>query len=575
MRPTSKIRILSSIVADQIAAGEVVERPASVVKELVENSLDAGAARVTVEIDHGGIGRISVADDGEGMTPEDAALALERHATSKIARLDDLARLTSFGFRGEALPSIASVSRLELVTRTRGSELGAKVLVEGGKVIEVSSAGAAQGTRIDVTDLFYNVPARRKFLKSEGVEAGHCIDAVTRLSLSYPEVTFTVKRDGRIAREMWSSKSQKDKVLQVLDDTNLKEILGEKDAVKVSAFLSSPAAARPGATNLLTYVNRRFVRDRGILKSVWQAYQGMLDTGRYPTGAVFIEIDPALVDFNVHPQKLEVRFSEPGRVYAAVTRVVGELVRSSPWGLRSESTEEDGSRSAIAEGVERYLASEARPMKPLPSFEPVKSQAVLFQEPEPKAAGPRFIGQTRNRYLLFEDDKGLLVLDQHAAHERILFGKLKALWRKSTIPSQQLVMPVSVKVGETREALAEERSQDLQRLGLEVSGFGGGVAVIHSVPAALGDAPPEALLFDVLAGFEEEEGGGVEERIDRMLASMVCHSSVRSGQSLNPAEAVAILLDLEQTEAHGFCPHGRPVFTRISWKELDAKVGRI
>jgi len=594
----NSVRVLPRVVADQIAAGEVVERPASIVKELVENSIDAGAGRIEVNIDHGGASRITVTDDGSGMSPEDAVLALESHATSKISSIEDLHELGTFGFRGEALPSIASVSRMTLLSRRHEDSTGTRIRVEGGEIIEKSEAGAPAGTRIDVADVFFNVPARRKFLKSENVEAGHCMDAIKRLSLANHHTTFLAGKNGRVTRQLWSAEDLAERVEQNFASMNLKMVHDVCSEISVAGFLAPPAKARSGAANVLTFVNRRFVRDKGLIRSVWQSYSGMLDPGRYATAVVFIDMDPAVVDFNVHPQKLEVRFSDPGRVYSAVTRVLTGFVSTSPWqapGIEASAFEYEQpvtDPSGIAEGVSSYLRAqqssmpdhgisrESWPSRPRPvdmttTQRSMDSGSVHEQSGTEQKADPvRYIGQARERYLIFEDEDGIIIMDQHAAHERILFGRVKEGWKSRNLPSQALIEPVTVELPESLEALAAEKADDLALLGLGVASFGPGTVVINSIPAVLSGVSPEKLFFDALGSFEGAKGKSVEDQIDDVIATMVCHGSIRSGQELSRQEAQAIFMQLEETPYAGFCPHGRSVTTRISFSEIDRMVGR-
>lgn len=588
----SRIRVLDRIVADQIAAGEVVERPASVVKELVENSLDAGATRVQVEIDAGGIGRILVRDNGRGLGPDEAQLAFARHATSKLVAIEDLERVATFGFRGEALPSIASVARVSLRTRRREDLAGLHLELVAGDVVGRRETGCPVGSELEVTDLFFNTPARLKFLKRETTEAGHCAEALVRLALVRPDVSFALVSSGRRVRELSRAEKSEERVAELFPDEPLAVARGAEGGVEVLAVLGPPHRARAGAGSLYTYVNGRFVRDRAMLKAVAQGFGGTLARGSYPAGMVAIGLPAGGVDVNVHPQKTEVRFADPGAVYRAVSRVVAELAGRAVWARGVGSAPpavEAGGR--IAETPATYEGPRPDRLVPTPRFDghPARpmSRGPAAREPErlPFAGASsraadralssmRYVGQARGTYLIFEDDRDLVVIDQHAAHERITFERLRAELAKGRLASQRLLTPHHVDLGPAEAERIAVLEAPLARLGLEISRSGPDRIAIRAVPAAAGSASPDRLLAELVLALESgrEDSGGATD--DKALATVACHGSIRAGRVVSEEEARALLAQMDGVDLAGHCPHGRPVVARIPWAEIDRRVGR-
>ncbi len=618
---SGNIRVLSDDLANQIAAGEVVERPASVVKELVENALDAGARRIRVDIQHGGQDLIRVADDGAGMDREDAALAVLRHATSKIRSFEDLSRLGSFGFRGEALPSIASVSRFELRTRRAKDAEGTRVLIEGGGAPLIEPAGCAAGTIIEVRDLFFNVPARRKFLKSIATESARVGEVIEAAALALPGTTLILARDGKVAAEHLRVESREDRVQAAFAGEVLAPCLGERGPLVVEAYLSRPERAKSGATGLMIFVNDRPVRDRTLARAVALAYGSVLEAGRYPVGVVYLDIPRELVDVNVHPQKAEVRFADGKAVTDALYRVVADAVRAAfglpdpgmTWGKKQKLFEEPAPPGPSA-WVFTPTTTDPLPLRepvktpswpyaaiePSPATEPSPSPALPIEppqviEPHPVIAAPviaiehvegparppemrfgalRFAAQVRGTFLVCEGNDGLYVIDQHAAAERVTFHRLKTAFDAREIASQKLLFPVVVQVRAEEAAVVEDRADEIARTGLDARVIGVGQVAVHAVPSLLGRASPERLLRDLLA----EVGHGGERAfsgaIDRALATMACHGSVRAGDAMSAEEARALLTALDEVDFAGHCPHGRPVVMRIGWGELEHRVGR-
>lgn len=603
--PRSRVAVLPPELASQIAAGEVVERPSSAVKELIENALDAEATRVDVEIEGGGITRLCVSDDGMGMDEADARLCVERHATSKLRTFADLTHVATFGFRGEALPTIASVSRFSLRTRTRDSDVGLLLQIEGGKHVLAEPAGMATGTQIDVRDLFYNVPARRKFLRSTGTESGHVTEAVEQAALARPDITFTLTRDGRKVRELLRAGERAERVRQVSDLEELASCVGERGPLHVEAYLSRPEHARTGAGGLSILVNGRPVRDRAILVTIAQAYGSVLERGRYPRGVVYLDVAPELVDVNVHPQKAEVRFADPRAVSDAVYQILSKALVSAfslppvsraAWGRSSPQKTPDPPIVALKEDltqrpapkVERELplaalmtsvarsAPELAPTLAEPAVSTVREHPAAPIRPRPEVpwASLRFIAQLRMTYLLCEGEDGIYLLDQHAAAERVTFTRLLREYQARSVPSQALLFPQVVDVTSAELELVEERQKEIAEVGLDVRARGTTSLSIHAVPRLLSRASPERLLRDLLTEVSRSGGRGFSDAVDLALATMACHGSIRAGDALSANEATALLIALDEADFAGHCPHGRPVVTFLSYAELERKVGR-
>lgn len=584
-----RIHRLSDELANQIAAGEVVERPSSVVKELVENALDAGATRVVVDVEQGGTTLVRVCDDGEGMTPEDAVLCLERHATSKIARFTDLADLGTFGFRGEALPSIASVSRLVLRTRPRGADEGVEILAEGGHAPVTRPSGGAVGTTIEVRDLFFNVPARRKFLKATATESAHVGDVLLGMALARHDVTFVLTRDGRPVREHLRAASRADRARAVMssDGASLVECRAERGPILIEAMLAPPERARAGATGLSILVNGRPVRDRQLVRAVAQAYGSVLEGGRYPLGVVWIDVPPEVVDVNVHPQKAEVRFSDARGLFDAVTRELHASL-SHAFGLPSLGAHsqapsgrtfvptlkalEGAARDAIA--TTRALMPETNLFQPPPSAEPDPQGDPALHSYRGKYGALRFVGQVRGTFLICEGEDGLYILDQHAAAERVTFDRLRKAFATRGVAMQRLLVPEVVELTPSDVAMLEENAAEVSRLGVEVRAVGDAAVAVHGVPDLLLRADPKRLVRDLVAEVSRTAGRPFGGAVDLVLATMACHGSIRAGDAVSPQEVTALLNALDVVDFAGHCPHGRPLVMRMSFGELERKVGR-
>jgi DNA mismatch repair protein MutL len=623
----AKIRRLSSDLANQIAAGEVVERPASVVKELVENALDAGATKVKVELDSGGLAKIRVSDDGDGMDPDDARLALERHATSKIRAIHDLAQIATFGFRGEALPSIASVSKLKLVTRTRGASEGSEIAVEAGGKVRAKPAGCAEGTIVEVCDLFYNVPARKKFMKTQATEAAHVGEVVMLAALSRPDVTFVLARDGRVAREYLRVATRRERVEQALTEERLEPVVATRGPLKLEAHLGPPERARAGAVALYIFVNGRPVKDRQLTRAVAQAYGSVLEPGRYPVGAVYIELPPDTIDVNVHPQKAEVRFADARALFEAVMRELHAgladafsipAISSRGWHTPprrhltqpvAPGSDDDDTLRSIPKAAAVPMPYEKPPTIPPPSTlqqqiltapaEPPKEHGSNPQilSAKPYSADPttmksleeneidlfasggfyarlRYLAQVRATFLVCEGDDGLYVLDQHAAAERVTFDRLRRAYAARGVSTQQLLIPEVVELTAREVEDVESAGEEIAALGLELRAVGANAVAVHAVPRLLVRARPDRLVRDLLAEIGRAAKRPFGDAADLVLATMACHGSVRAGDAMAPEEVTALLRALDDVDFAGHYPHGRPVVTRISFEDLERRVGR-
>ncbi len=598
----------------------MVERPASAVKELIENALDAGAQRVDVEIEGGGVTRLSVSDDGVGMSAENARLSVERHATSKLTAISDLNNLVSYGFRGEALPSIASVSRFALRSRPASSDAGVEVLIEGVAEPVLREAGMAVGTRVEVRELFFNIPARRKFLRSTGTESGHVTEVVEAAALTRPEVTFTLARDGRQVREFLRASGRADRVSQVCAGEDLTHCEGTRGPLRIEAYLSRPEQARTGAGGLRLFVNGRSVRDRALAVTIAQAYGSVLERGRYPRGVVYLDLPAEFLDVNVHPQKAEVRFADqratadavygtlsralagafslptPNRNAWAKARPDAALVppSSAPSVSPSEHAWSAPTPPKAAEPTLEMRPFAPAPLTPLtslsgasgasaalllalgPSPLAVRDASALPGRPEPEIAWSSltFVAQLRQTYLLCESREGIYLLDQHAAAERVTFTRLRKQYQGRAVPSQSLLFPVTLEVLPAEAELVELRAKEIAEVGLDVRVRGPESISIHAVPKLLQRASAERLLRDLLAEVARKGGRGFSDAVDLALATMACHGSIRAGDPLAPSEVKALLEALDEADFAGHCPHGRPVVTFLSWAELERKVGR-
>jgi len=591
-----RVRLLPSDLVDQIAAGEVVERPASVLKELVENSLDAGAGRIRAEIREGGSSLIAVTDDGPGMDIDEARMALRRHATSKIETLQDLGEILSFGFRGEALPAIASVSRMRILTRPRGREVGHEIRVEASEIILEREAGCPEGTRIEVADLFGSIPARRKFLKKPGTEWGHAIDWLGRLAMGLPSVQFEVQRDDHVAVVWPETPEIAERIAAVLGEAQARALVRiewEEAAGHVEAFVSGPEASRANGNAIHLYVNGRPVRDKLLRHAVSQAYRDLLPRGRYPFAVIFLTVPPGSVDVNVHPAKWEVRFADPQAVHQLVRHAIREAMgtrgflaeRAEPHGPRSErhggQPKAPETLSGRAGEGDWLFARDRTDESPTASAQGASSAGNL--EADRIVFGAmRLLGQLQARYLVLEAEKGLLLVDQHAAHERILYERLRGAWLERKVEGQGLLVPETLEIGSRGVAVLSDASEWVAALGFEVETFGESAVVIRAIPALLSGNDPGKLVSDLVDELGQvdvvPDSGRDRTRLladaDRLFATLACHSARRFGDHLPEDEQRAILRGLDAIPWAPTCPHGRPVAAHFGLGELDGRFGR-
>lgn len=592
------IRLLAPEVASQIAAGEVVERPASVVKELVENALDAGAASISVTIQDAGRRLVEVADDGCGIPASELPLAVERHATSKLDSAADLFHIATLGFRGEALASIGSVSRLTVVSRVKDSETGARIRVEGGLVKTVEAVGAPVGTLIRVEDLFYNVPARLKFLKQDVTERRAMDGLVTRYALAYPQTRFRLT-DGKTATLQTSGDGDRRAILAALYGVDVAkqmlEVIAEEDGLKLSGYISPAALTRSNRREMTFFINGRWVSDTPLTQALMQAYHTLLMVGRYPLTTLFLEIDPEEVDVNVHPAKAEVRFRSQERVFSFVQRSVRRaLLAYSPvpslppaqnlWGGSQSSVSGHqfsvGGQPASA-GLDWVIGHDSNAEVSMQNDEtapagPVVPDSSFSIHPSSLVNLPllRLIGQIGATYLIAEGPDGLYLIDQHAAHERVLFEKLMAQRAQANIASQALLTPVVVTLPPASAAAVSNQLPVLSRFGFEVEPFGPNSFQIRAVPSLFGSADPAAALRALVEDFEEDETP-LQQEMEAKIAGRVCKRlAVKAGQVLTPEEQRALLTDLENCDSPRTCPHGRPTMIHLSVDLLERQFGR-
>jgi DNA mismatch repair protein MutL len=588
MVPTPRrIQLLPAQLVDQIAAGEVIERPASVVKELVENALDAGATRVEVDVEQGGAKLIRVRDDGHGIEQADLPLALSRHATSKVASLAELERVASLGFRGEALPSIASVSRLTLVSRAASASHAWSV--DGGSGA-VGPAAHPQGTTVDVRDLFYNTPARRKFLRSERTELDHIEQTVRRLALARFDVSFQLRhnrRDLLAAAAAPGRRDQEQRLGGLLGPGFLEHCLHLEQAaagLQLRGWVGLPAFARSQADLQFFFVNGRIVRDRLVTHAVRAAFQDVLHHSRHPAYVLYLALDPALVDVNVHPAKHEVRFREGRLVHDFIFRTLHEVLArpvpaAAPDGAAPAAAapspdpawqpRQSGLGLRVSEPAAGYAAALDWQAPPPAAGEPATRRAGAGDECELPPLGFA-LAQLHGVYVLAQNAEGLVLVDMHAAHERITYERLKAAQSGQGLQSQSLLVPVAIAVSAREAELADRETDTLAQLGLAIDRIGPEALAVRAVPALLREADIERLVRDLLADLAVHgTTGRVGEELNAILATMACHAAVRANRRLTLDEMNALLRDIERTERSGQCNHGRPTWTRLSLAELD------
>jgi DNA mismatch repair protein MutL len=634
----SKIKILPEILSNKIAAGEVVERPASVVKELVENSLDAGSTRVIVEISQGGRSLIRVSDNGRGMNHDDALLALERYATSKIYTDRDLFSISTLGFRGEALPSIASVSRFNLVTRQSSADAGTEIIMEGGKIKNVAEIGAPPGTMVTIKQLFFNTPARRKFLKTVGTEMGHIADRIASIALGHPDVQFRLTHNDKIVKNWPIAASAFDRVVDVLGQelkNDLHAIKSQSAGISISGWVSSPRAHRRTSRAIFMYVNGRFVRDRIVQHALFEGYSQRLVKGQFPVAVLFIGVPFEEVDVNVHPTKNEVRFARQKDVHEAVRQAVAQTlyeVDRPGWGMQGDVSTgietqaargvpetnkmKFGSRNAEVEsqksevemrmpefGGENFefgrnivedrnseweripvsqhqtsntehprSAPQSATRNPQPATR--SGQATIWQKK--RFGDMRVIGQLHNTYIICEAEAGLILIDQHAAHERILFERFSARSADHKQSAQRLLVPETIELGFREAGVLSKILSDLEELGLEIEPFGGNTFVVKAVPVLLVGREVKPLVVEIVEKIVEVGAApGLAEALDKCRMIMACHGAIRANQALTDKQVKGLLTELDECRNPSHCPHGRPTWLRWELRTLEKSFMRI
>ena len=617
----NRIQVLPEILANKIAAGEIVERPASVVKELLENSLDAQCSSIHVTVLSGGKRLIQVRDDGEGMTQDDAILAFEHHATSKLRSVDDLNAIATLGFRGEALPSIASVSRLTLKTRLADPECisGTEVEIQGGILRSVKPISWDKGTEISVRDLFFNMPARKKFLRTNDTELGHIARLVTHYALVHPGIRFGLESDRRTLIDAVSVNEGKERIYQIFGDgflDNLVEFSGHSGSITVHGFCSRPYEQRTNPYSQFLYVNRRMIRDKVIMSAIRQAYRNCMPASAYPVVILFVELPFEEVDVNAHPAKTEIRFRDQSAVHRLVldsivraleqTASIPAYAHRSPAGSMIESpsipvpskipdTTPVPDRSAFdftppaasSNPLQRALNYPFREITA--DFKPIQGNHsslhvqpnMLFNAPQ-ETSDPflfdsvRILGQLRDSYIIACDNRGLLIVDQHVAHERILYENLAATMQNSDVESQGLLVPITVELPPHQIALLEKLLPELNKNGFQVESFGGSSVLIRSVPAVARDSDCQKLLAEILEGMEMEDRTLDVERIkDRIAVSTACRAAIKVNMPLTMEKMQWLLDELARTRIPTNCPHGRPIILRFSMYEIERNFGRI
>ncbi len=590
------IHLLSPEVASQIAAGEVVERPASVVKELLENALDAGARRITIQVREAGTRLVEVSDDGCGISADEILLSVERHATSKLSSADDLFRIETLGFRGEALASIGSVAHLTITSRTAGSPTATRLQVEAGQAGKLEKVGAPVGTVVSVEDLFYNVPARLKFLKHPTTERRHIDEMVTRYALAYPSVHFRLIQDERPAL-ITSGNGDRREILATLYGVEVArqmlEVIAEEEELSVAGYISPISLTRSNRREITFFVNGRPVQDPALGTALVQAYHTLLMVGRYPLSILFLRLPPEMVDVNVHPTKAEVRFKNADLIFRGVQRavrrallahtpvpVLGVNLRWSDSQVHQDFGRQMDPAWRISADLKDHPADAAALSLDASSSTPLRQPGL------PGAGVPllRLIGQIASAYLVAEGPDGLYLIDQHAAHERVLFESFMAMWTEThqstdrsgggNIPAQELLQPVTVDLPSSSARLIEEQLPVLNRLGFQVELFGKGSFLVRSIPSLLVGMDPAAALVVIVEEFEEDETPLLAENEARIIARVCKRAAVKAGQALSVEEQKALLNDLEACQSPRTCPHGRPTMIHLSVDLLERQFGR-
>ncbi len=586
---SSTIKILPDKLINKIAAGEVVERPASVVKELIENSIDAGATEIFIDIEQAGKRLIRVVDNGAGMSREDARIAFERHATSKISSESDLEAIRTMGFRGEALSSIASVSQVRMLTATRGAAAGTLIELDGGTVKNASDSAAPPGTSIEVDHLFYNTPARLKFLKSAATEFSHVISAVSHQAMAHPDIRFKLTHNKKIVLDLPVSQGIKERAFQIygkeLSD-HVIEFSGGRDGVHISGLLARPDFTRSDRTYQDFYINGRYVKNASLTHALYEAYRDLLMRDRHPVGFIFIGLDPSFVDVNVHPAKAEVRFRNQSQIHDLVRDVVREALRGHRQPMHSEvhavgaqtgTTYADRVKEAIADFGSRISDLEIPQAHQHPiqySQTPTYNTQYTIRNPQSELLFP--LAQVLDSFIVAQFNDGMALIDQHAAHERVLFEKLQDQFATGNIPIQNLLIPVQVELGPAERELLSEYLPELSRLGFIIEDFGGNSFMIKAAPSLLTGGDDKRLLLDILDELKVHgKSSKMDELRDEVLSVMACHPAIKVHRKLSILEMERLISELFSCRMPHSCPHGRPTVVRFSMEEIKKMFKRM
>ncbi len=594
-----KIKLLPDTLINLIAAGEIVERPSSVIRELVENSLDAEARSIDIEMLTGGKQRIVVVDDGIGMSAADVRLALQRHATSKITDRQDLGAIHTLGFRGEALPSIASVSRFTLFSRERGADAGTEIVAAGGAVQHVRDAGIPEGTRVIVEDLFYSVPARRKFPKSDRTEYLNGYDVIVKHALSRPDVRFRLTADGKeaISAPPGTLRERAGDVLGRRIAQDLEEVHGEEEGIRVTGLIGRPEESRSTQSGIHLFVNDRPVRDYSLTAAIVRAYSGLIAGGRFPVAVIFIQLPFSEVDVNIHPTKREVKFVDPklvgGVVYRSVDAAVRSLTKVSvsvgrPTHYDSGRDVQRPAEGSIREAMGLWATLSDRGGTPnsrdaalAPGDSYPRDQETAMPSDIAGAVvetiGPsmKLLGQVLGTYIVLSDGQGLVLVDQHAAHERVVYERIKAGRTRNAVVKQRLLFPIILELDGPVRAAVVRHLDEINAIGFELEEFGGATLLVSAVPSIVKDADVRGLVMGIAEELREETGRpDIEETVDRMIKAVACHGSVRAGRDLSIREIEGLIGEIENTPFAAHCPHGRPTMIRITRQEIERRFRR-
>jgi DNA mismatch repair protein MutL len=595
----TSIRILPEILSNQIAAGEVVQRPSSVVKELVENSIDANATSITIEIVKGGKSLIRISDNGIGLGRDDALLAIERYATSKIFTKEDLFSISTMGFRGEALPSIASVSKFALVTRTKDSAIGTKIEIAGGKIRDVSDVGAPVGTMVEVNHLFFNTPARKKFLKSDSTETSHIADAISGMALGNPHIQFRLFLNSKLQKNFALSDDLFQRSVRIFGQDLADKLYAFEHFdpfIKIHGYCSNPLVTRSTSSKIFLFVNNRLIYDRGLIAAIFKGYKGRIMKGRFPLGVFFIDIAFDQVDVNVHPSKREIKFFNGRQVYQAMAKTIaGSLVREQqnmteyskiqPVADKAEKPEIEKFEYAHEKFMSLHTDKIEQTSIPWKTVVPVETRDNFIRQNTPdlapdlasgQASGQetkappkmKIIAQVMGTYIIVETCDGLMLVDQHAAHERIVYEQLKQRYKTLAVQSQALIVPETLELSFREASFLSEILEDFRTIGIEIEPFGGSTFIIKAVPSIIDEKEIKPLIVEIIeTALVKKDGFSKNEWLEKCLILMACHSAIRANLNLGTLEIQKLMSDLEHCENSRHCPHGRPIM--ISWSKVQ------